>query len=579
MMKKSGKRFGAAWLGLVCLLPTLALATLTAEVDRTRIRLGDSLQLTLSSTGAADPASAELSPLARDFEILQRSSRSSTQIVNGTTTREKALVVDLVPRRAGNVEIPALFADGERTQPIALEVEEATADAGEERVVSFTASVDSDSVYVQQQIILTLTLEQGIALDDRSVTELDLDNAYVKPLGQNSYQRSSGGRRRLVHEIRYAVFPEQSGTLTIPAQTFAGRARRGSRSLFDLDSGRRITRDSEAITIEVRPRPSSFPDTVWLPASELEIEESWSREPDDMTTGDSVTRTVTVTATGLQGAQLPPLDFPDLSGFKYYPDKPSIEEAEADTGIVGLRTDSAALVPVRPGVYRIPEVRIPWWDTEKDRLRYAVLPGREISVKPAAGGGDRDEAGTGQAPPQASTPGTGPQPSADAARDSNLWPWISGLLGLGWLLTAGALAWVLWSQRRSISEQVTAASVGAGNSEPAAWKQVQAACAAGAPGPAREALRHWLQTLPAPACQRSLLEFASAQPGAELAEALHTLDAALYGPTEARAWRGDSLLAAAQAARRRCVAGSKDGAAAGAAAAEAGTLPPLYPTR
>ena len=89
MMKKSGKRFGAAWLGLVCLLPALALATLTAEVDRTRIRLGDSLQLTLSSSGAADPASAELSPLARDFEILQRSSRSSTQIVNGTTTREK----------------------------------------------------------------------------------------------------------------------------------------------------------------------------------------------------------------------------------------------------------------------------------------------------------------------------------------------------------------------------------------------------------------------------------------------------------------------------------------------------------
>ena len=315
-------------------------------------------------------------------------------------------------------------------------------------------------MYVQQQIILTLTLQQGIALDDRSVTELDLDNAYVKPLGQNSYQRSSGGRRRLVHEIRYAVFPEQSGTLTIPAQTFAGRARQGSRSLFDLDSGRRITRDSEAITIEVRPRPSSFPGAVWLPASELEIEESWSREPDDMTTGDSVTRTVTVTATGLQGAQLPPLDFPDLPGLKYYPDKPSIEEAEADTGIVGLRTDSAALVPVRPGVYRIPEVRIPWWDTEEDRLRYAVLPGREISVKPAASGGDRDETGTGRHRRRLPPPVAGPQPSADAARDGNLWPWISGFLGLGWLLTAGALGWVLWRQRRSIAADHGRASRG-----------------------------------------------------------------------------------------------------------------------
>lgn len=574
-MKMSGKRFCVACLALACLLPALALATLTAEVDRTRVRLGDSLQLTLSSNGAADPASADLSPLARDFEILQRSSRSSTQIVNGTTTREKALVVELVPRRAGSVEIPALFADGERTQAIRLEVEEAAADPGGDQTVSFTASVDSDTVYVQQQIILTLTLQQGIALDDRSVTELDLDNAYVKPLGQNSYQRSNGGRRWLVHEIRYAVFPEQSGTLTIPAQTFAGRARQGSRRLFDLDSGRRITRDSDAITIEVRPRPSSFPDTVWLPASELEIEESWSREPDDMTTGDSVTRTVTVTGTGLQGAQLPPLDFPDLPGLKSYPDKPSIEEAEADSGIVGLRTDSAALVPVRPGVYRIPEVRIPWWDTEEDRLRYAVLPGREMSVAPAAGGGDGAGPGASQASPGASEPGTGLQPAAGAPRDGNLWLGISGVLGLGWLLTAAALAWVLWRQRRPIAQRTMAApAVGAGSGEAAAWKQVQAACAAAAPGPAREALRRWLQTLPAPACRRSLLEFADDQPEPALAEALHNLDAALYGPAAARAWSGDGLLTAAQAARRRCLAGSTDNDAP-----EAATLPPLYPTR
>ncbi|MEQ8515321.1 MAG: BatD family protein, partial [Chromatocurvus sp.] len=348
-MKRSGKRLTKAWLALLCLLPALALATLTAEVDRTQVRLGDSLQLTLSSNGVTDPASADLSPLERDFQILQQSSRSSTQIVNGTTTREKSLVVELVPRRTGSLEIPALFAAGERTQSIALEVREAASNPGQDQQVTFAASVDSDSVYVQQQIILTLTLQQGIALDDRSVTELDLDNAYVKPLGQNSYQRSSGGRRWLVHEIRYAVFPEQSGTLTIPVQTFAGRARQGSRSLFDLDSGPRITRNSAAITIEVKPRPSSFPDTVWLPASELEIEESWSREPDELTTGDSITRTVTVTGTGLQGAQLPPLEFPETEGLKYYSDKPSIEEAEADSGVVGLRTDSAALVPVKIG--------------------------------------------------------------------------------------------------------------------------------------------------------------------------------------------------------------------------------------
>lgn len=567
-MTTCGKRF-SAWLAVIWLLPALALADLTATIDRTQVRLGDSLQLTLSSDGVTDPATADLSPLARDFEILQQSSRSSTQIVNGTTTREKALVIELVPRRAGELEIPALFAGGERTQPIPLQVSEATGGPASDEQVVFTASVDSDSVYVQQQVILTLTLQQGIALDDRSVTELKLDDAYVKALGQNSYQRSSGGRRWLVHEIRYAIFPEQSGTLTIPAQTFAGRARQGSRSLFDLDSGPRISRNSEAITLEVKPRPSSFPGSTWLPASSLEIEESWSREPDGLATGDSVTRTVTVTGEGLQGAQLPPLEFPDAQGLKYYPDKPSIEEAETDTGVIGLRTDSAALVPVRPGVYRIPEVRIPWWDTVEDRLRYAVLPGREISVDTAAG--DSVDSSPAEAPRAEAAPGgDSRQPALTQAAD-NRWAWISGVLALCWLLTAAALGRVVW-QRQQSGEPEPPATAPAPH-EPAAWKQLQAACAAGRPGPAREALRRWLQTLPPPASSQTPLAFAASLQDSALHAAVGDLDRALYGISETPdAWDSGALLSAAASARQRYLKGRE-----AADAHRTASLPSLYP--
>lgn len=568
-MTMCGKRF-SAWLAVICLLPALALADLTATIDRTEVRLGESLLLTLSSDGVTDPASADLSPLARDFEILQQSSRSSTQIVNGTTTREKALVIELVPRRAGALEIPALFAGGERTQPIELQVSEATGGPASDEQVVFTASVDSDSAYVQQQVILTLTLQQAISLDDRSVTELKLDDAYVKPLGQNSYQRSSGGRRWLVHEIRYAIFPEQSGTLTIPAQTFAGRARQGSRSLFDLDSGPRISRNSEAITLEVKPRPSSFPDSTWLPASSLEIEESWSREPDGLATGDSITRTVTVTGEGLQGAQLPPLEFPDTQGLKYYPDKPSIEEAETDSGVIGLRTDSAALVPVRPGVYGIPEVRIPWWDTTEDRLRYAVLPSREISVETATG--DGAESLPAEAPQvQADPGGDSRQPTPTPTQGSdNRWAWVSGVLALCWLLTAVALGRVMWQRRQREPEPPAAAPP---SHEPTAWKQFQAACAAGRPGPAREALRRWLQTLPPPASSQTPLAFATSRQDTALQTALGHLDRALYAsPEKPAAWDGSALLSAAASARQHYLKGrAADGQKKAA-------LPSLYPS-
>ncbi|WP_052094422.1 BatD family protein, partial [Pseudohaliea rubra] len=382
-MAKSGRAWLQALLLSTALLPGLA-AALEATVDRYRVNLGDSLRLTLRSDGTVDPADADLAPLNRDFEILQRSSSSSTRIINGRSSREVALELEITPRREGTLSIPPLAAGGEQTAPLVIEVEPAPAAGNPDATVLFTAELDQDSGYVQQQLLLTLRIQQAIALDDRSVTELKLDGAFVKALGQNSFQRDDGQRRWLVHEIRYAIFPEQSGTLEIPAQTFTARVRQGSRSLFDLRSGPRLSRQSEPLTVTVRPRPDRFPGQSWLPAAGLSLEESWSRPPDQLATGESVTRTVTLTGRGLQGAQLPPVTFPATRGLKYYPDQPQIEDAEGSGGVIGVRTDSAALVPVAPGRYEVPELRIPWWDTEADRLRWAVLPGREIRVTPAA---------------------------------------------------------------------------------------------------------------------------------------------------------------------------------------------------
>ena len=60
--------------------------------------------------------------------------------------------------------------------------------------------------------------------------------------GLDEIQRNIDGRPWLVHEIRYAIFPEQSGSLEIPAQTFSARESKPRRSFFDLNSGGRQLR-------------------------------------------------------------------------------------------------------------------------------------------------------------------------------------------------------------------------------------------------------------------------------------------------------------------------------------------------
>ena len=258
-MSRSGRRriAGVALFLLLQGLAATAQGALTASVDRQLVHLGETLRLTLRSDGATDPGEADLAALRQDFEILQRSSNISTRIVNGRSMRRRELVLELTPRRVGRLPVPAFEVDGERSAALEVEVRPEPRVTPGDEVVLFSAEVDREQVYVQGQVLLTLRVQQAVNLESRSVTELEIPDAFVRTLGQNSFQRTIDGRPWLVHEIRYAIFPETSGELRIPQQTFSGRLGSTRRSLFDTrPAGRLLRRRTEAITITVRPRPA-----------------------------------------------------------------------------------------------------------------------------------------------------------------------------------------------------------------------------------------------------------------------------------------------------------------------------------
>ena len=181
-------------------------------------------------------------------------------------------------------------------------------------LVLFEASIEDASVYVQAETILTITLQQAINLDGGEISAFDVPDAIVEDLERRSFQRRVGNRTWLVTELRYAVYPQKSGRLTIPAVGFTAREVQPGRSLLGARLGRRLRLASEPIELDVKPVPASFPGEVWLPARELSLTENWSIDPETLNVGDSTTRTLTLIARGLQGSQLPPLSaFRDLS--------------------------------------------------------------------------------------------------------------------------------------------------------------------------------------------------------------------------------------------------------------------------
>ncbi len=414
-------------------LSAVTLAEIRSDVDRETIGMGESLRLTITGDASERLDQLDLAALQFDWEILSSSSSTNTSFINGSRSTTRTLSLDLLPLRDGILSIPSLSTGGNRTTPIAITVNPQTVSAGGDDSVRFSIEIDKRDVYIQEQVILTVTIEQAINLDGAEVTQLELSGAMVEELTRRNFQRQINGRLWRVTQLRYAIYPQQRGVLEIPSLSLTAREVLPGRSLLGARLGKRFRLSEDTIAITVKPVPEDFPGDVWLPASSLELAQSWSTPPESMEIGDSTTRTLTLAAEGLLSSQLPSItsmsDSSKITGIRVYPDQESSDQIERTDGFLGQRTRSEALVASGSGSWTLPEVIVPWWNTETDSLQFAILPSTTISV------------GSPVVHSPVQTISSGAETQSQEAP-----VWLNALAGLGWLL-ALLFAFMLWRSR------------------------------------------------------------------------------------------------------------------------------------
>lgn len=518
------------WSALCLLLSMPTTARITAEVDRTNIAMGETLRLTLTADAGERPDQISLDQLEIDFEILQRSSSTSARLIGGEQNITRTLEIELSPLREGVLTIPAFNTGGRRTTPTAIKVSPEPEFALAEELVTFDATVDNTEVYVQAQVILTITLQQAINLDNRAVSDVDIPDTYQEPLEQKSFQRRSGGRLWQVTELRYALFPQKSGDLLIPAIAFSGRELLPGRSLLGARLGRRIAIKSDPINIRVKPVPATFPGDVWLPAQQLSLTSRWSAAPEQLSTGDSTTRTLEITAQGLQGSQLPPVTSlggtGGLKGLRFYPDKETIEQREIPLGLEGYRLQSEALVSSEAGNWTLPERTIPWWNTETDTLEFARLPEERIRVTDLLA--PKDSANSDIATTPVLTEGT--------TVSRRLWQMSAAT---GWLLAA-ILGALLWLRRRDAKANPPHGQADIDAQKTQHLMSVRKACSTNDPVAARLAVLTWGHKRFDDSSPNTLNEIA-ARVGGDLAVELRAIDTLLFSKESNPSWQGAKL--------------------------------------
>ena len=363
-------------------------AALTAKVDRTVLDSNETLRAELRYDGQVFAGEPDFEPLSKDFEVLSNRRQQNYSNVNGKTESYTAWTLELRPKRAGILLIPSLTFKKEVSNAVELRVRAAptnsSANPGTQPIYTET-TVDTNTPYVGQQVILTHRLYTSVQLRDFALSELTIDKAELHRLGDTQYQKVINGRNYLVLEVKYAIFPQAKGTLIIPSLRFAAYEV-NNRSQFGVfnNRGNQIIRDTESKVLEVNALPSHASIDGWMPSTSVTMEQRWSGDIDSVTVGEPVTRTITIRAEGLSAAQITPLQEPQGDNYRGYPDQPQLDEIITPNGLAATRIESLALVPNKPGEIVLPAVQLVWWDTNSNQPRIASLSPITLQVSPSS---------------------------------------------------------------------------------------------------------------------------------------------------------------------------------------------------
>ncbi|MHC8395074.1 BatD family protein [Pseudomonas sp. LB3P93] len=522
-------RFTLLMLALLFCTVQAQAAALVASVDRSRLNSGETVELTLESNDVTQFGKPDLAPLEPLFEV--RGTRQVNQLttLNGDNRATTRWIITLLPKENGSVTIPPLQLGEVQSQPITVQVVESETQDTKNKLapVFIDASLDQTSVYVQAQAILTLRIYHSVSLyDDSSLTPLQIPDARIEQLGETrTYEKVINNLRHGVIEMRYAIYPQHSGELTIPAQMF-------SATLVDAQptqdaatqvpkSGKLMRVSSSPILLTVKAKPITYPaDLPWLPARSLSLSESWNPEPDHAQVGDSLTRSLTLKAEGLASSQLPPLPATDANGLRRYPDQPVLSNQSTERGLIGSREDREALVPGRSGAIELPAVEVVWWNTFEDHLEHSSLPARSLQVASNPSMVVDTPANTAQ---------------VNAGVDSEiLWRWkLSTLI----LACTTLLGFGLWWRGRWQPAVLRATQTGP--SPRTVLDDLKRACQANDSHATRQALDAWARQQP-----ETLADMAARF--VPLSDALDGLNGALYSET-GQHWQGEDLWRAIKA--------------------------------
>ncbi len=511
----------------------LLAANISVAIDRNPIAINESFQLTFTADASPDKE-PDFLPLEKDFEILNRSQKQATQISNGKMSRSFQWFLTLMAKKTGSLIIPAISFGQDNSQYAAVLVKKATDANQKNKDLFIQVSVNDEQPYVQQQVLYTLKLYRKVNISQAALTEPTLDNALIEKLGEDkNYNTDFQGEKYVVTERRYAIFPQKSGLLVIPAVELTANVVVGNRQprfsgFFNQQATRVQKVKSNTLTLNVKSKPDAI-NTAWLPAELVYLEQKWSNTDLQINVGEPLTRTLTLFVQGTPQSALPTIHKADKlpAYIKAYPDQPNLKEAAKIEGLSSLREEKIAFIFSQAGTYTLPAIEIPWWNTKTQQAETAILAAQQITVLANQNNESTQAPIIDTVKPTLSA--DKPLASNSSSDTGTIWFPIALFFAFAWLIT---LIWLFLKRNKKPHAIKTDVNITpAFNS-----KKLKRACENNDAALAKQALILWGQQ----SFQKNTLNHIAAHCQVDLQTAIQALNQALYSANK-QDWQGEHL--------------------------------------
>lgn len=440
-------------LGAFSSFSTLA-ATAVASVSQNSVTKDQVFLLRVATDEKVSSDALDLTALQQDFYVGTPSFGSSMRIVNGSRSVSSEWNISLAPLRLGKVQIPSFDIEGAKTKPITINVAVNKAAPNQHDMAEFKLNLSKDSLYPQEVADLDVKLiikADPRRLQDPKIAPPSSPGLDVEPIGESKqFQDVLNGQEVTVVQQSFRISSQKSGQFKLNGPKLTGAVvystnNSSTTRLFQLDT------PVETLDLTVKEIPKGY-QGEWLPTSNFKLIQKWSdsqgneltnnnglggdNQTIEMEAGDSLTRTITMTASNLTQHQLPKLNVTYPKSVRVYEEKPQFGTTQSGDAVVVYKQ---VLIPKEAGEISLPEVSQAWFNTDSQSEKTSKALGLELAVKTS----DR---ATPSTPPVTAPPAQQVSPTVVTVDSPGFWPYLTALFAALWLISS-VMAFYFWSRR------------------------------------------------------------------------------------------------------------------------------------